>query len=157
MERKAAWAQECWYQEDSQTSQLTPTGCGSYHHLRYVAEVRRYTCSTTLGEPRVTPALPATPYSVYQAGGVSTGQGLYTRFQCKSELVPFCFLLGFTGLLQLLWDVRINDLFWVGKGLMFLLWGCSIHQKKKRARLLLSVVQCGNVAHPTLTFLFCLP
>ena len=28
------------------------------------------------------------------------------RFPCKSKLVPSCFLLGFAGLLQLLWELN---------------------------------------------------
>lgn len=145
MERKADWTQECWWQEDNQTTPsqhpLLPPA-GSLQHCYHVAEARRSRGGSKLWELRVTPALPClaglTPArSTEQEVFLIKRDKDYTpdsKASLSSHFPVFC--LGFTGLLQLFWDIKTSDLFWVWKGLMFFYVGVfsSLEEEKPASR-----------------------
>lgn len=90
--------------ENGQTGQLAVV---PLHYLNYVAETRTQIAGTILQQPIFLPCRPHSAQSARQEGFlIKRKTRVIHRFQCKSKLLPSCFLLGFAGLLQLLWDVR---------------------------------------------------
>lgn len=125
----------------SDHSKLTPTGC-SLPYQYHGAEVRgsevAWPCAS---QDSPLPCWPH-PSSIYKARGVlNDRQRLYTRFQCKSELLLSWFL--FRSQISFSYSGRLEQAmsFEFGKGLMFLYVGVFTlsEKKKKKASLLLSV------------------
>lgn len=104
------------------------------------------------------PSLPCFPHpcSVYRAGVFLIKRDKdYTpdsKASLSSHFPVFC--LGFTGLLQLFWDVRTSSLLWVWKGLMFLYVGVfsSLEEESQPPALSSAIWKCST-SHSDISFL----